>query len=242
VPVTLRTSDTPGLRLLATGVPVCSGLASTPPWQHARTRNFWDGSRVLCVKDEPPVEKPQAGASPASDFTRFMRNHQDMVYSTSLRILANAAQAENIAQEVFLRVWQHWSELAVNPRASGWVKAVATNLSLNHLQRYRRRWKFLSEFRREDSDEADLPPVEFSAPDRFFEGMDGADRRARIDAALANLPDHQRVPLVLFHFEELAYEEIARQLGISLSKVKVDIHRGRAALAGMLGQPEEGAP
>jgi RNA polymerase sigma-70 factor (ECF subfamily) len=51
---------------------------------------------------------------------------------------------------------------------------------------------------------------------------------------LEQLPDHQRVPLVLFHFEEVPYDEIARRLGVSLAKVKTDILRGRAALARFL--------
>ena len=61
-----------------------------------------------------------------------------------------------------------------------------------------------------------------------------AERRRVVDAALARLPDHQRVPLVLFHFEDLAYDEIAHRLSVSLPKVKTDIMRGRAALARLL--------
>jgi RNA polymerase sigma-70 factor (ECF subfamily) len=52
----------------------------------------------------------------------------------------------------------------------------------------------------------------------------------RVEEGLRLLPDHQRVPLVLFHFEELSYQEIALTLGVSLGKVKTDIHRGREAL------------
>ena len=55
-----------------------------------------------------------------------------------------------------------------------------------------------------------------------------------MERALARLPERQRVPLVLFHFEELSYEEIASKLGASLSKVKTDIHRARTALAAHL--------
>ena len=69
-----------------------------------------------------------------------------------------------------------------------------------------------------------------AAPDRLEHGLDEADRRRLLEAALRKLPGSQRVPLVLFHFEELAYEEIAGRLGVSLSKVKTDIHRGRQAL------------
>ena len=55
-----------------------------------------------------------------------------------------------------------------------------------------------------------------------------------MERALEKLPEHQRVPLVLYHFEDMPYEEIAKQLRISLSKVKTDILRARAALAQVL--------
>ena len=61
-------------------------------------------------------------------------------------------------------------------------------------------------------------------------------RHGLIEEALQRLPDQQRLPLVLYHFEELSYEEIAQQLGVSLAKVKTDIFRARAALAKVLAE------
>jgi len=168
------------------------------------------------------------------DFTTFMRNYQDMVFATAIRLVANEAQAEDIAQEVFLKAYERYDDLAVSPTAGGWLKTVATNLSLNHLQRYRKRWRFFSEFSR-DSDDSDDSPIEFAAPDGEFLGsLDQQDRREWVERALAELPDHQRIPLVLYHLDDLPYEDIARQLGVSLAKVKTDIMRGRAALARIL--------
>ena len=57
-----------------------------------------------------------------------------------------------------------------------------------------------------------------------------------VEEALGKLPEHQRVPLVLYHFEDLPYDEIARRLGVSLAKVKTDILRARAALAKILSR------
>ena len=64
--------------------------------------------------------------------------------------------------------------------------------------------------------------------------LDAAALALGIDAALRRLPDHQRVPLVLYHFEELSYEAIAARLHVSLAKVKTDIRRGRAAMLPLL--------
>ncbi len=163
-------------------------------------------------------------------FTTFMRSYQDMVYTTAIRLLGNPAQAEDISQEVFLKAYEHFDDLRDGQGAGGWLKTVTTNLSINHLQRYRKRWSFFSELLSRD-EEGDAPPVDFPAPETFFSELEAADRREWVQQALAKLPDKQRVPLVLYHFEELSYEEIAQRLGVSLPKVKTDIMRARQALA-----------
>lgn len=159
-----------------------------------------------------------------------MRRYQNMVFTTASRLLADDAQAEDVAQEVFLKAHRHFAMLGSSPAAGGWLKVVTTRLCLNHLQRYRRRWSFFSEFARRD-EESDGAEPQFAAPDEFFAGFDTAERRAAVQRALSGLPERQRVPLVLFHFEDLSYSEIAERLGVSLAKVKTDIFRARAALA-----------
>ena len=187
---------------------------------------------VVGANDASSVHNAESGLKPASDFTTFMRNYQDMVFSTAARLTGNHTQAEDIAQEVFLKAYENFHHLAASPTAGGWLKTVTTNLSLNHLSRYRNRWRFFSELRRTDSDDrGEQPEVEFAAPETFFEGVDAVERRAWIEDALARLPAHQRVPLVLYHFEDMPYDTIAAKLGVSLAKVKTDILRGRAALA-----------
>jgi RNA polymerase sigma-70 factor (ECF subfamily) len=169
------------------------------------------------------------------DFTTFMRNYQDMVYSTAVRLLGHEAQAEDISQEVFLKAYDRFDDLSTSPTAGGWLKTVTTNLSINHLQRYRKRWRFFSELVHTDNDGGEGAPVEFAAPDGdFLTDLNQGDRRAWVERALEELPEHQRVPLVLYHFEDESYDEIARRLRVSLAKVKTDILRGRAALAQIL--------
>ena len=185
------------------------------------------------MNDEPPVHTPTTGLIPPADFTTFMRAYQDMVFSTAVRLTRNDAQAEDISQEVFIKAHEHFEQLRTSPTAGGWLKTVATNLSLNHLSRYRNRWRFFSEFRRDDAG-ADEPEIEFAAPDTFFSNVDADERRTLVERALDQLPEHQRVPLVLYHFEDLPYEDIAKKLGITLAKVKTDILRARAALAKIL--------
>ena len=162
-------------------------------------------------------------------FEGFMRNYQNMVYSTAYRLLGNAADAEDIAQEAFLKAYTHFDELRDNPAAPGWLKTVARNLALNHLTRYRNRWRMFSDLGREDETAGGFAE-RVSGPDITESAAATADQRRLLETALQRLPAAQRVPLVLYHFEQLSYEEIARRLRISVGKVKTDIHRGRATL------------
>lgn len=188
------------------------------------------------MNDDPPVQNSTTGLTASEDFPSFMCRYQDMVYTTAARLLGNDAQAEDIAQEVFVKAYERWDDLRESPAAGGWLKTVAANMSINHLQRYRNRWRFFSEFARPDDEGEEAPPVDFAAPEPELSELDRAERREWLERGLAQLPERQRVPLVLYHFEELSYEEIAARLGVSLAKVKIDIWRGRAALAGLLAR------
>ncbi len=192
------------------------------------------------MNDDTPVQTKPTGMTSPVNFTTFMRNYQDMVFSTAVRLVNNEAQAEDISQEVFLKAYEHFDSLQGSPTAGGWLKTVTTNLSLNHLTRYRNRWRFFSEFTRQD--DGDAPEVEFAAPENFLADLDADERRVWVEGALEKLPEHQRVPLVLFHFQEMPCDEIAKKLGVSLAKVKTDILRARTALAQILrrsGTPHE---
>lgn len=165
----------------------------------------------------------------AQQFEAFMRSHQNMVFSTAMRLLANTTDAEDISQEVFLKAYARFGEMRDNPAAGGWLRTVTTNLSLNHLSRYRSRWSFFSDLFRGHDDEEERE-LDFPAADTLGDDLANADHRAMVESALQSLPAAQRVPLVLFHLEGLRYEEIAAKLGVSLGKVKTDIHRAREAM------------
>lgn len=162
------------------------------------------------------------------EFEVFMKNYQDMVYGTAMRLLGNQTDAQDIAQTVFLKAYEAFGNLATSKTAGGWLKTVTTNLCINHLNRYRNRWRFFSEMRSEDNDSEFVDSL--AAPEQLDCGLDGEQRRELLHEALLKLPDSQRVPLVLFHFEDMPYDAIAEKLGISLSKVKTDIFRGRHSL------------
>src|SRR5262249_22841231 len=113
--------------------------------------------------------------SDAQQFEAFMQRYQNMVFSTAMRLLANQTEAEDVAQEVFLRAFEHFDELRESPTAGGWLKRVATNLSLNHLTRYRARWSFFSEMFVGSSEDEDAVNVEFASPENLEDQLEQSD-------------------------------------------------------------------
>src|SRR6478672_5284427 len=105
----------------------------------------------------------------------FIRSYQNMVFSVSARIVGNLADAEEITQEVFINAYARFSQLRNSKTVGGWLKTVATNLSINHLNRYRARWRFFSE---------QSEPVEIAT-----EVERGSNRKEALELAIRKLPD-----------------------------------------------------
>jgi RNA polymerase sigma-70 factor (ECF subfamily) len=165
--------------------------------------------------------------SDSGRFEAFVRSHQHMVYATALRLLASPAEAEDIAQSVFLKAFERFADLSTSDHAAGWLRTVTRHECLNHLSRYRARWRFFSEL--DTTDDATPDALAVSEPAQV-DLLERAERRQQLALAIRALPQHQRVPLVLFHFEDMTYQEIAAELQASVAKIKTDIHRGRLAL------------
>ena len=114
-----------------------------------------------------------------------MRSYQNMVYTTAYRLLSNHAEAQDIAQEVFLKAYDRYDEIGGSPRVGGWLKTVTRNLCLNHLTRYRKRWRLFSDFKREgEEDESDYGAR--LEDERALAGGsdDSQDQRRILEAAL----------------------------------------------------------
>ncbi|MDO8901451.1 MAG: RNA polymerase sigma factor [Phenylobacterium sp.] len=138
------------------------------------------------------------------------------------RMLGDGAEAEDVAQEVFVRAWRQapkWRPGAA--RFDTWLHRVALNLCYDRL---RRRREIPTEFPPEQIDEG-------PAPDR---GLEAAEVGSRVAAAMARLPDRQREAVVLCHYQELGNIEAAGLMGVSVEALESLLSRGRRALRGAL--------
>ena len=168
-------------------------------------------------------------------FEAFVLRHQDLVFGTAIRLLGNRRDAEDVAQTVFLKAFERFEEIGPSPGAAAWLKTVTTNLCLNDLSRRRSRFRLFSEMDRQDDEGGNVTyEATLVAEGSFVEELERAGEHKRVVEALYKLPPHQRVPIVLFHFDQMSYQDIATRLGVSLAKVKTDIHRGREVLATLL--------
>ena len=91
----------------------------------------------------------------ADQFEAFVRRYQDMVFATAVRLLGNPVEAEDVSQTVFLRAFQRFDAIGSSPAVAGWLKTVTRNVCLNHLSRYRARWRLFSEIGRPDAEDAE---------------------------------------------------------------------------------------
>lgn len=154
------------------------------------------------------------------------------------RMLRDAAAAEELVQETFLRVYRARERYAPEARFSTWLYRIATNLALNELRRPRRREPHTSLDAEPDVSGPELPSAA-SPPDEVAHARRvGADLLEGLEA----LPERQRAALWLSAVEGLSYAEIAATLEVSESAVKALVHRARTTLVDRLGDRAAGEP
>ena len=149
-------------------------------------------------------------------FGELIRRHQDFVYGAALRVVRNPVLAQDVAQDAFVRAYKALPDFRGQAAVRSWLYRIATNLALNAVQR------------RKEYPAEELPEVVTSSgPER--EMLRGA-MATHMRAAIEELPDDLKVPLVLREYESLSYQEIAEVLDLPLNTVRTRILRARRAL------------
>lgn len=159
-------------------------------------------------------------------FRELVERHQNAVVGTVTKMLGNTTDSEDIAQMVFLRVWKHAKRYKPDNKFTTYLYTIVRNLVYNESRR-RSRKRTVSTDQREDEHHLQHPADEADRPDATL--LD-AELRAAIDAAIASLPENQRLAVVLRRYENLSYEEIAEVLSTSVPSVKSLLFRARTSL------------
>ncbi len=165
-----------------------------------------------------------------SAFETLVEKYKQPVVSLVARTIGDFTEAEDVAQHVFVQVYKSAHRYEVTAKFSTWLFTIARNLSLNEI---RRRSRHRADSLDETFADDDTNPIR-QAPDLQMTGptehLLRDELEAKVEEAIAKLPEKQRTALLMCRHEEFSYEEIAQVVGCSLSATKSLIHRARETL------------
>jgi RNA polymerase sigma-70 factor (ECF subfamily) len=180
-----------------------------------RERNERDVSLMLKVKE-----------GDMQAFELLVELHQGAVIGTVAKMLGGAAEAEDIAQQVFIRVWKSAGRYEPQAKFTTWLFTITRNLVFNETRR-RKRKPTVSVEEREEVSHRQVEDGHSSSP---AEDVLHAELEKAVDDAIQSLPEKQRLAVVLRRYEEMPYEEIGSVLGMSIPAVKSLLFRARTQL------------
>ncbi len=170
------------------------------------------------------VEAALAGDERA--FEQLVAAYATPVYNLAYRMLGDPAEAEDAAQETFIRVYRRLHTYDPSRKFSSWILSIASHHCIDRLRRRRHRHVSLEEM-------PPWKPLVSQAPDPEERAV-ARDESARLQALLDDLPPDYRLPLVLHYWYGLSYNEICEVTGLSLSAVKTRLHRARLKFADIM--------
>jgi RNA polymerase sigma-70 factor (ECF subfamily) len=172
-----------------------------------------------------------AGGDTAA-FEQLIERHQTLVAGTVARMLGSNSDVEDIAQQVFIRVWKSAGRYVARAKFTTWLLKITRNLVFNEMRRAKRHPHLPVQIDPE-AEEMPLKDEVTATPDATLLQV---ELQAEIEKAIMLLPDTQRMALVLRRYEELSYEEIADVLDLSVPAVKSLLFRARTELRERLSQ------
>lgn len=174
------------------------------------------------------VSELQAGDETA--FRRLVEKYQQQVFRTAMGFVHDGSDADDIAQEVFVEVFKSVHGFRGEASLSTWIYRMTVNRSLNRLRSRKRKGLFqrIEAFFQDDADWTGEPEADCSVHPETVVG--NQETAQALQQALASLQQNQRTAFVLYHYEELAYKEIAAVMNVSLASVESLIHRARKNL------------
>ena len=170
------------------------------------------------------IERCQQGDTVA--FDRLVEQHGQWVYNLAYRMIGDRDEAQDVAQEAFVRAFTAIKGFRRGSSFSTWLYRVAANVCLDEIKRRRRRPAPASALMSDDDRSPDPPDP---APDAAAQ-VEAAERRELVRRAIAALPAHHRLPLVLYDLQGCSYDEIAGIMKTNIGTVKSRLNRARLAL------------
>jgi RNA polymerase sigma-70 factor, ECF subfamily len=182
----------------------------------------------MAESDEKLMQR--AGRGDLAAFGALFDRHHAAVHAFLSRFLGDATLAEDVVQEVFLRVWRYRESFDATQRFAAWLYGIARRTALTEVGRAHRRELSLDELPAEDREAAELSGGGSGGDDRVRE----LALRDQVNEALQALPPEQRACLVLREYEERSYQEIAAIVGCTPENARVLAFRARRALRPLL--------
>ncbi len=159
-------------------------------------------------------------------FEELIQRHQALVIGTVARMLGSNSEVEDIAQQVFIRVWKSAGRYVPRAKFTTWMLKITRNLVFNELRRSKRRAHVPIQT---DPDAEEIPLKDEAAQSPDVSLLETELQQA-IDKAIAELPETQRMAVILRRYQDLSYEQIADILGLSVPAVKSVLFRARTEL------------
>ena len=160
-------------------------------------------------------------------FEELVTRHSKTVYKLAYRFLYDSQDAEDITQEVFLRVYRAAESYTPKAKFSTWLYTITKNICFNEL----RKKKSVTIFSIEDEMLPELPSLDANPVSKLEE----AEVRQRVLDAVKALPANLRIAVILLKYHDLSYEEVADILGCTVNAVKLRVHRAKKFLAKSIG-------
>ena len=165
-------------------------------------------------------------------FAKLVEKHQRAVLGTIAKMTNQSPDTEDIAQQVFIRLWKSAKRYQPRAKFTTFLFTITRNLVFNATRKKSRRKEHSLD---EQEDEWHQTIEDQNTQSRPDKSIAQAELREMIDQAISSLPEKQRLAVVLRRYEKMPYEEIADVLELSVSAVKSQLFRARAALRESLG-------
>ncbi|MCB0715043.1 MAG: RNA polymerase sigma factor [Chitinophagaceae bacterium] len=171
-------------------------------------------------------------------FRYLVDNYQDKIFNTALGIVQNAEDAEDVAQDVFIKVYKSIHSFKGDSKLATWMYRIATTRSLDLLRSRKSKKRFGLMQRLFGDGNEQL----FEIPDFHHPGiaLDQKENAAKLFKAIAQLPENQKTAFTLHKLEDLSYQEVSDAMETSVSAVESLLHRAKQNLRKILEKDEEG--